>query len=51
MGIMQIVGMVMAWDSFAGDYNAKWYAIMTSIGIAISIILTMLAIIGIAEKI
>ena len=50
MGIMQVVGMVMAWDSFAGDYNAKWYAIMTPIGIAISIILTVLAIIGIAEK-
>lgn len=50
MGIMQVVGMVMAWDSFAGDYNAKWYAIMTPIGIAISIILTILAIIGIAEK-
>ena len=42
--------MVMAWDSFAGDYNAKWYAIMTPIGIVISIILTILAIIGIAEK-
>ena len=50
MGIMQVVGMVMAWDSFAGDYNAKWYAIMTPIGIVISIILTVLAIIGIAEK-
>ena len=50
MGIMQVVGMVMAWDSFAGDYNAKWYAIMTPIGIVISVILTILAIIGIAEK-
>ena len=50
MGIMQVVGMVMAWDSFAGDYNAKWYAIMTPIGIAISVLLTILAIIGIAEK-
>ena len=50
MGLMQIVGMVMAWDSFAGDYNAKWYAIMTPIGIGISILLTVLAIIGIAEK-
>ena len=50
MGIMQVVGMVMAWDSFAGDYNATWYAIMTPIGIVISIILTVLAIIGIAEK-
>ena len=50
MGIMQVVGMVMAWDSFAGDYNAKWYAIMTPIGIVISVVLTILAIIGIAEK-
>ena len=50
MGIMQVVGMVMAWDSFAGDYNAKWYAIMTFIGIAISALLTVLAVIGIAEK-
>jgi len=50
MGVMQILGMVMAWDSFAGDYNAKWYAIMTPIGIAISVILTILAIIGIWEK-
>ncbi len=50
MGIMQIVGMVMAWDSFAGDYNQKWYAIMTPIGIAISVLLTVLAVIGIAEK-
>ncbi len=50
MGLMQIIGMVMAWDSFAGDYNSKWYAIMTPIGIGISILLTVLAIIGIAEK-
>ena len=50
MGLMQVVGMVMAWDSFAGDYNAAWYAIMTPIGIVISILLTILAIIGIAEK-
>ena len=50
MGVMQILGMVMAWDSFAGDYNATWYAIMTPIGIVISVILTILAIIGIWEK-
>lgn len=50
MGVMQGVGMVMAWDSFAGDYNQKWYAIMTFVGIAISALLTVLAIIGIAEK-
>lgn len=50
MGVMQAVGMVMAWDSFAGDYNHQWYTIMTFVGIIISAILTVLAIIGIAEK-
>ena len=50
MGVMQAVGMVMAWDSFAGDYNRQWYAIMTVVGIVISAILTVLAVIGIAEK-
>ncbi len=50
MGVMQVVGMVLAWDSFVGDYNATWYAIMTPIGIVISVILTVLAIIGIWEK-
>lgn len=50
MGVMQGVGMVMAWDSFAGDYNHKWYTIMTFVGIVISALLTLLAIIGIAEK-
>lgn len=50
MGLMQVVGMVVAMDSFVGDYNADWYAIMTPIGIVISVLLTVLAIIGIAEK-
>ena len=50
MGVMQGVGMVMAWDSFAGDYNHKWYTIMTFVGIVISALLTLLAIIGITEK-
>ena len=50
MGIMQVVGMVMAWDRFAGDYNEEWYAGMTFVGITISAILTILAVIGIAEK-
>ncbi len=50
MGVMQVLGMVMAWDRFAGDYNQKWYAIMTPIGIVISALLTVLAVIGIAEK-
>ena len=50
MGIMQVVGMVMAWDSFAGDYNTTWYTIMTFVGIGISVLLTVLAVVGIAEK-
>ncbi len=50
MGIMQAIGPIIARGEFAGDYNAQWYAIMTPIGIVLSIILTILAIIGIAEK-
>ncbi len=50
MGIMSVVGPMMAGDRFAGDYNASWFAIMTPIGIGLSVILTVLAIIGIWEK-
>jgi Na+/melibiose symporter-like transporter len=50
MGVMQVIGMVLAWDSFVGDYNATWYAIMTPIGIVISMLLTVLSVIGIWEK-
>ncbi len=50
MGAMQFVGPIIAGDSIAGDYNSTWFAIMTPIGIAISVILTILAIIGIWEK-
>lgn len=50
MGLMQFIGPIMAGDSFAGDYNRSWFAIMTPIGIVISVILTILAIIGIWEK-
>ena len=50
MGLMQVLGMVMASDSIAGDYNAKWFTIMTPIGVGLSILLTILAIIGIWEK-
>ncbi|MBQ8740499.1 MAG: MFS transporter [Clostridia bacterium] len=50
MGVMQFVGPILAGDSFAGDYNATWFAIMTPIGVVVSIILTILAIIGIWEK-
>ena len=50
MGAMQFVGPIMAGDGFAGDYNASWFKIMTPIGIAISVALTVLAVIGIWEK-
>ena len=50
MGVMQALGPIMAGDGFAGDFNATWFAIMTPIGIAISVVLTILAIVGIWEK-
>ena len=50
MGVMQVLGMVIASDNIAGDYNASWFAIMTPIGIVISVALTVLAVIGIWEK-
>jgi Na+/melibiose symporter-like transporter len=50
MGVMQFIGPILAGDNFYGDYNAPWFAIMTPIGIAVSILLTVLAIIGIWEK-
>ncbi len=50
MGVMQGVGPILAGDNFCGDFNASWFAIMTPIGILVSVGLTALAIIGIAEK-
>ncbi len=50
MGAMQFVGPIIAGDGIAGDYNATWFAIMTPIGIVVSILLTILAVIGIWEK-
>ena len=50
MGLMQVLGMVMASDGIAGDYNQSWFAIMTPIGIVMSILLTIVAIVGIWEK-
>ena len=50
MGVMQVLGMIMSWDSFAGDYGRDWFNTMTPIGIILSVILTILAIIGIWEK-
>ena len=50
MGAMQAIAPIIAGDGIAGDYNAMWYSIMTPIGIAISVVLTILAVIGIWEK-
>ncbi len=50
MGVMQFVGPILAGDRFIGDYNANWFAVMTPIGIAMSVLLTILSIIGIWEK-
>ena len=50
MGVMQFIGPILAGDGFLGDYNATWFAVMTPIGIAMSVLLTILAIIGIWEK-
>ena len=50
MGVMQFLGPIIAGDNIAGDYNSTWFAIMTPIGIAVSVLLTVLAIIGIWEK-
>ena len=50
MGVMQFIGPILAGDGIFGDYNATWFAMMTPIGIAMSVLLTILAIIGIWEK-
>lgn len=50
MGIIQGVGPILAGDGFLGDYNGKWYAYMTPVGIGISVLLTLLAVVGIWEK-
>ena len=50
MGVMQFVGPILAGDGFFGDYNGTWFAVMTPIGIVMSVLLTVLAIIGIWEK-
>lgn len=50
MGIMQFIGPILAGDGFLGDYNATWFAVMTPIGIVMSVLLTALAVIGIWEK-
>lgn len=50
MGVMQFLGPIIAREGIAGDYNQTWFAMMTPIGIVVSVLLTILAIIGIWEK-
>ncbi|MBO7184954.1 MAG: MFS transporter [Oscillospiraceae bacterium] len=50
MGVMQFVGPIVAGNGIAGDYNATWFAIMTPVDIVVSVLLTLLAIVGIWEK-
>ena len=50
MGVMQFIGPILARDNFFGDYNRTWFAVMAPIGIIVSVVLTILAIIGIWEK-
>ena len=50
MGVMQAIGPILAGDGIFGDYNTTWYAVMTPIGIGASMLLTVLAVIGIWEK-
>ena len=50
MGLMQAIGPILAGDGLLGDYNRAWYAYMTPIGIGASVLLTILAVIGIWEK-
>ena len=50
MGLMQFIGPILARDNIFGDYNRNWFAAITPIGICISVLLTILAIIGIWEK-
>lgn len=50
MGLLQFIGPILARDNIFGDYNQLWFAAMAPIGIVISVLLTILAIIGIWEK-
>ena len=50
MGVMQFIGPILAGDNILGDYNTTWFAVMTPIGIVMSVLLTVLAIVGIWEK-
>lgn len=50
MGVMNVIGMLLAGDNFMADYNESWFQVITPIGIVLSMILTTLAVIGIWHK-
>lgn len=50
MGVMNMLGIVLAGDKFMADYNESWFRIITPIGIVLSLVLTVLAVIGIWHK-
>lgn len=50
MGVISFIGPILAGDNILGDYNASWFRVITPIGIVMSILLTVLAIVGIWEK-
>ena len=50
MGVMQFIGPILARDNFCGDYNQSWFAVMAPVGIVMSVLLTVLAIVGIWQK-
>ena len=50
MGVISFVGPILAGDNIFGDYNITWFRVITPIGIVMSILLTILAVIGIWEK-
>ena len=50
MGVISFIGPILAGDGIFGDYNTTWFKVITPIGIVMSVLLTVLAIIGIWEK-
>ena len=50
MGVTNVLGMVLAGDGFMADYNESWFKVITPIGIGLSMLLTLLAVIGIWHK-
>ena len=50
MGVTNVLGIVLAGDNFMADYNESWFKIITPIGVGLSALLTVLAVIGIWHK-